>query len=166
MMGATVAFASDVRSITRRTAVDHGVSIRGFAEFDRDCRLIHVQTIMIVDAPANGRVETRPGPVVIGDNWVGNTSCKGTKLDGVLVREVPNPAFTGADHFTFDVDYLGHRAVRASVEVQVRSRPSRRTPAGRPGPREAIVEAIDRHLDALPWTSDAAIDELRAQPGR
>ena len=54
---------------------------------------------------AAARVETRPGDVVIGPNWVGGAHCEGTKLRGVQVFYVPAPGFTGTDHFSLDVGY-------------------------------------------------------------
>ena len=93
--------------------------IRGFAEFDEGCKLRYVQKITIVDAPANGRVDQRPGEVTIGENWVGKKSCAGTRLNGVKVYYTPNQGFTGTEHFSFDVTYARFRTVRANVEVKV-----------------------------------------------
>ena len=87
--------------------------MRGFAEFDGDCKLKRMQTVTIVDAPAHGRVERRPGVVTIGDNWVGNKACTGTKLDGVQVFYIPDDGYVGADRFAIDIEYLSHRTVHA-----------------------------------------------------
>ncbi len=116
---ASVATAADDLVLTRRTTTGREVLVRGFAEFDAQCRLKHVQSITVVDAPLHGRVETRPGQVVIGDNWVGSKDCGGTKLPGVRVFYVPATGYTGTDRFTFDVGYLSQRTVRATVDVTV-----------------------------------------------
>ncbi len=105
--------------IHRKTAPGREVTVRGFAEFDGNCRLRNVQRIQVVDAPAHGTVETRPGVVTIGKNWVGDTHCEGTKLDGVFVYYKPADGFTGTDRFSFDVDYMKLGRVRATVDVQV-----------------------------------------------
>ena len=57
--------------LKKRTRAGQEVLLRGFAEFDAQCRLRHVQTIVVARAPTGGNVETRPGDVVIGPNWVG-----------------------------------------------------------------------------------------------
>ena len=116
---AVVFAAGDEEHLDKRTRAGREVQIRGFAEFDGECRLKHVQAITVVDAPSSGRVETRPGDVTIGGNWVGNKDCSGTVLKGVRVWYLPNPGFTGRDHFTFDVTYLSQRTVRATVDVTV-----------------------------------------------
>lgn len=116
---ATVTAHAEDQAIERRTMAGQAVLVRGFAEFGGDCTLRHVQTITIVAPPANGRVETRPGDVTIGDNWVGNKNCAGTTLAGVRVWYVPAAGFTGVDRFSFDVRYQSGRTVRATVEVRV-----------------------------------------------
>ena len=93
--------------------------MRGFAEFDADCTLKHVQTVTVVSRPAHGAVQIRPGDVVIGPNWVGGGHCEGTTLRGVNVYYVPAPGFTGIDRFALDVDYSSGRTVRTEVEVTV-----------------------------------------------
>ncbi len=106
--------------VKKRTRAGQEVLVRGFAEFDASCNLKHVQTIAVSSAPAGGKVETRPGNVVIGPNWVGGGHCEGTTLRGVEVFYVPAPGFTGTDRFSLDVGYSLGRTVRADVEVQVR----------------------------------------------
>ena len=113
-----VAAGTDV-SLTKRTRPGREVLIRGFAEFDADCKLRYVQKITILDAPANGRVDQRPGEVTIAENWVGEKSCAGTKLNGVKVYYTPNDGFVGTEHFSVDVTYARFRTVRANVEVKV-----------------------------------------------
>jgi hypothetical protein len=116
--GATYADEPPIK-VARRTEPGREVLIRGFAEFHGNCTLRRVQTITVVDAPAHGRVETRPGVVTIGPNWVGNGACEGTKLDGVQVFYVPAAGYTGSDRFSFDVGYQSNRKVRAEVEVSI-----------------------------------------------
>ena len=111
--------ASADEVLARKTAPGREVLVRGFAEFDGDCRLKHVQTIRVTEAPAHGRVEQRPGVVTIGDNWVGSKACTGTKLDGVQVFYIPEEGYVGADRFAIDVEYLSHRTVHAKVDVTV-----------------------------------------------
>ena len=94
--------------------------MRGFAEFDSRCTLKHVQRIVVASAPSHGTVETRPGDVVVGPNWVGAARCEGKTLRGVQVFYVPTPGFTGTDHFMLDVGYSRGVTVRADVEVEVR----------------------------------------------
>ena len=113
-----IAAGTDV-SLTKRTRPGREVLIRGFAEFDADCKLRYVQKITIVDVPANGRVDQRPGEVTIAENWVGEKSCAGTKLNGVKVYYTPNDGFVGTEHFSVDVTYARFRTVRANVEVKV-----------------------------------------------
>jgi len=107
-------------TVKRSTRAGHEVLIRGFAEFDSTCRLKRVQTIAIAVAPVGGSVETRPGDVVIGPNWVGAGDCQGKTLRGVNVVYVPAPGFTGTDRFALDVGYSAGHTVRAEVEVVVR----------------------------------------------
>lgn len=115
-----VAAAEPPIIVKKETRAGEAVMVRGFAEFDSACRLKHVQRIVVASAPAHGTVETRPGDVVVGPNWVGAARCEGTKLRGVQVFYVPAPGFTGADHFLLDIGYSRGRTVRADVEVQVR----------------------------------------------
>ena len=105
--------------VARQTEPGREVLVRGFAEFNRDCTLRHVQTITVIDAPAHGRVDTRPGVVTIGPNWVGSAACEGKKLDGVRVFYVPEAGYVGTDRFVFEVGYQSNRAVRAEIEVTV-----------------------------------------------
>jgi|GEM_PF-2313749 len=118
-VGAMNRSASVDEALARRTAPGREVLVRGFAEFDGDCKLNHVQTIQVVEAPAHGRVVQRPGVVTVGENWVGSKSCAGTKLDGVQVFYIPQEGFTGSDRFAMAVEYLSHRVVRAKVDVAV-----------------------------------------------
>ena len=106
-------------ALSRKTAAGREVLVRGFAEFGADCKLRHVQTVTVADAPLHGRIEQRPGVVTIGENWVGNKSCAGTKLDGVQVFYVPQDGFEGNDRFTIDVRYASHKTVHAKVDVMV-----------------------------------------------
>ncbi|HEV7575865.1 MAG TPA: hypothetical protein VGO85_07460 [Caldimonas sp.] len=120
-LGAGVVAAAEPPIIVKKeTRAGEAVLVRGFAEFDSRCRLKHVQRIVIANAPSHGTVETRPGNVVIGPNWVGAGHCEGTTLRGVQVFYVPGPDFTGTDRFSLDVGYSRGRTVRADVEVQVR----------------------------------------------
>ena len=106
--------------VKRSTRAGHEVLVRGFAEFDASCKLKRVQTITVAVPPTGGSVETRPGDVVIGPNWVGAADCQGKTLRGVNVVYVPAPGFTGADRFSLDVGYSAGQTVRAEVEVLVR----------------------------------------------
>jgi len=106
--------------VKKETPAGQAVLVRGFAEFDAACRLKHVQRITVARAPSHGTVETRPGDVVVGPNWVGAARCEGTKLRGVEVFYLPAPGFTGTDRFLLDVGYSRGVSVRADVEVQVR----------------------------------------------
>ena len=106
--------------VKRETDAGKEVLVRGFAEFDASCSLVRVQTVAVVVPPHDGRVETRPGPVVIGPNWVGGGSCVGTTLQGLNVFYVPAPGFSGRDAFSLDVGYSKRRVVRAEVAVTVR----------------------------------------------
>ncbi len=106
--------------VKRETDAGKEVLVRGFAEFDASCSLIRVQTVTVVVPPHDGRVETRPGPVVIGPNWVGGGNCVATTLQGVNVFYVPAPGFSGSDAFSLDVRYSKRRIVRAEVAVTVR----------------------------------------------
>ena len=108
--------------VKRVTEPGREVLIRGFAEFNGNCTLRHVQTITVITPPASGRIETRPGEVTIGPNWVGNASCEGTKLQGVRVFYVPNEGFTGSDKALLEIGYQSNRKVRAEVELVVRSK--------------------------------------------
>ena len=106
--------------VKKRTRAGQEVLLRGFAEFDAQCRLKHVQNIAVARAPRGGSVESRPGDVVIGPNWVGVGQCQGVTLPGVQVFYLPAPGFTGIDRFALDVGYSAGRTVRAEVEVEVR----------------------------------------------
>ncbi len=106
--------------VKKRTSSGHEGLVRGFAEFDAECRLKRVQTITVVSPPAHGGVESRPGDVVIGPNWVGGGDCEGTTLRGVNVYYVPQAGYTGTDGFIHDVGYSSGRTVRAEVEIVVR----------------------------------------------
>jgi hypothetical protein len=106
--------------VKKRTRAGQEVLLRGFAEFDAQCRLKHVQSIAVARAPTGGSVEARPGDVVIGPNWVGAGQCAGTTLRGVQVFYVPAPGFVGTDRFALDVGYSVGRTVRADVEIDVR----------------------------------------------
>jgi hypothetical protein len=121
-LGAVVAVAAAEPPIIvkKETRAGEAVLVRGFAEFDAACRLKHVQRIVVASAPSHGTVETRPGDVVVGPNWVGAARCEGTTLRGVQVFYVPTPGFTGTDHFMLDVGYSRGLTVRADVEVEVR----------------------------------------------
>lgn len=105
--------------VRRVTEPGREVLIRGFAEFNSHCTLRHVQSITVVSPPANGRIETRPGEVTVGPNWVGTGSCEGTTLQGVRVFYVPNEGFTGSDRAVLEIGYQSH-PVRAEVELTVR----------------------------------------------
>lgn len=105
--------------VKRQTEAGKEVLIRGFAEFDANCSLVRVQTISVVTPPQNGTVQTRPGPVVIGPNWVGGGHCEGTTLQGVNVFYMPAPGFSGNDRFSLSVRY-SRRTAAADVEVTVR----------------------------------------------
>ena len=118
---AVAAFAAEAPIVVKkRTRAGQEVLLRGFAEFDGQCRLKHVQNIVVARAPTGGSVETRPGDVVIGPNWVGAGQCQGMMLRGVQVFYLPAPGFTGTDRFALDVGYSEGRTVRAEVEVEVR----------------------------------------------
>lgn len=117
---AAVAAAEPPIIVKKRTTAGQEVLVRGFAEFDGGCNLMHVQTIAVARPPASGTVTTRPGDVVIGPNWVGGGHCEGTTLHGVQVFYAPAPGFVGTDRFSLDVGYSRGRTVRAEVEVQVR----------------------------------------------
>lgn len=120
-LAALASFAAEPTLVVkRRTISGHEVLVRGFAEFDAACRLKHVQTITVVSQPGHGAVESRPGDVVIGPNWVGGGHCEGTMLRGVNVYYVPKAGYTGPDRFVMDVGYSSGRTVRAEVEVAVR----------------------------------------------
>ena len=116
------AAAADEASLVvkRTTRAGQEVRIRGFAEFDASCNRRDVPRIAVAAEPGRGRVEMRPGDVVIGANWVGVTNCAGTTLPGVNVFYVPAPGFAGTDRFKLDVGYSSGRTVRAEVEVVVR----------------------------------------------
>jgi hypothetical protein len=116
---AAAATAAEPLLVKRQTVAGKEVLVRGFAEFDSQCRLVRVQTIGVATPPRSGTVETRPGPVVIGPNWVGGGNCVGTTLQGVNVYYVPAAGFTGSDRFSLDVGYT-RRNLRAEVEVTVR----------------------------------------------
>jgi hypothetical protein len=116
---AALAAESD-RKIVRQTKVGREVELRGFVEYDGRCKPRNVPTITIVDAPAHGTVEQRPGVVTIGDNWVGNQTCAGTKLDRIKVYYKPADGFTGTDHLSFDVAYQRYPLTHAVVDVEVR----------------------------------------------
>lgn len=120
--GCAVSALADERPIVvrKQTRAGEEVIVRGFAEFDGQCRLKNVQRITVASAPTGGSVEMRPGDVVIGPNWVGAGQCAGTTLPGVQVFYVPAPGFTGTDRFSFDVVYSLGRTVRAEVEIRVR----------------------------------------------
>lgn len=117
---AFAALADEPLVVRKQTRAGREVLVRGFAEFDEQCRLRNVQRIAVVSAPSGGSVEMRPGDVVIGPNWVGSGQCSGTTLRGVQVVYVPAPGFTGTDRFSLDVAYSMGRTVRADVEVKVR----------------------------------------------
>jgi len=118
---AVAAFAAEPPIVVKkRTRAGQEVVLRGFAEFDGQCRLKQVPSIVVACAPTGGSVETRPGDVVIGPNWVGAGQCQGTTLRGVQVFYVPAPGFAGTDRFALDVGYSEGRTVRAEVEVDVR----------------------------------------------
>jgi hypothetical protein len=119
-LGTAVAAAEPPIIVKKETRAGEAVLVRGFAEFDNACRLKHVQRIVVASAPSHGTVETRPGDVVVGPNWVGNARCEGTTLRGVQVFYVPTPGFTGTDHFKLDVGYSRGVTVRADIEVEVR----------------------------------------------
>ena len=121
-VGATGAACAAEPAIVVKRETDAGkeVLVRGFAEFDASCSLVRVQTVSVVTPPQHGNVETRPGPVVIGPNWVGGGNCVGTTLQGVNVFYVPAPGFSGRDAFSLDVGYSKRRIVRAEVAVTVR----------------------------------------------
>jgi hypothetical protein len=108
------------RRIVRQTKAGSEVELRGFIEYDGQCKPRGIPTITIVDAPAHGAVEQRPGVVTIGDNWVGNQTCTGTRLDGIRVYYKPADGYTGTDHLSFDVAYQRHPRVHAVVDVEVR----------------------------------------------
>jgi hypothetical protein len=105
--------------VKRQTVAGKDVLVRGFAEFDASCNLVRVQTVAVVAPPQNGKVETRPGPVVVGTNWVGGVHCEGTKLQGVNVFYVPAPGYRGSDRFSLDIGY-SRRTLRVEVDVEVR----------------------------------------------
>lgn len=109
--------------LQRKTQAGREVAIRGFAEFDGNCRLRNVQRITVVQPPMHGTVEIRPAVVTIEKNWVGSTNCEGTKLDGVRLYYKPADDFVGTEHFSFDVDYMRLGRVRAEVDVVVEPRP-------------------------------------------
>ncbi len=115
------AFAAEPPIVVKReTEAGKEVLVRGFAEFDASCSLVRVQTVSVVAPPLHGSVESRPGPVVIGPNWVGGGNCVGTTLQGVNVFYAPAPGFSGSDAFSLDVRYSKRRIVRAEVAVTVR----------------------------------------------
>ena len=108
--------------VRRTTESGREVLIRGFAEFNGNCTLRHVQTITVVTPPANGRIETRPGEVTIGPNWAGNAECEGTKLQGVRVFYVPNDGFAGKDRAVLEIGYHANRKVQAELDATVRAK--------------------------------------------
>ena len=108
--------------VKRTTEAGREVLIRGFAEFNGNCTLRHVQAITVVMPPANGRIETRPGEVTIGPNWVGSGACEGTKLQGVRVFYVPTEGFSGSDKVVLEIGYQSNRKVRAEVDLTVRAK--------------------------------------------
>lgn len=93
--------------------------MRGLAEFDRDRKRTHGQTIALVESPAHGRIERRPGPVTVGDDRLGSKACRGATLDGIQVFYVPDDGFVGRDRFVLDVTHPGRRRVHAKVDVTV-----------------------------------------------
>jgi hypothetical protein len=105
--------------ITRHVHPGQEILIRGFAEFDRSCRRVHVPEIRFIDYPRQGVASSRAGEVTVGPNWVGEAQCVGTVLDGVLVRYKAKADFVGQDHFSFDVVYARFKTVRANVDVTV-----------------------------------------------
>ena len=117
---ATVASAEPPLFLKRQVAAGQEVLVRGFAEFGADCVLKRVQTVAVALPPSGGRIDVRPGNVVIGSNWVGGGHCEGTTLPGVKVFYVPAAGFTGTDRFSLDIGYSVKRVVRAEVEVVVR----------------------------------------------
>jgi hypothetical protein len=120
-VGALPALAAEPPIVVKKqTRAGQEVVVRGFAEFDAQCRLKNVQRIAVASAPRGGSVEMRPGDVVIGPNWVGSGQCAGTTLPGVQVVYVPAPGFSGTDRFSLDVGYSMGRTVRAEVEIRVR----------------------------------------------
>jgi len=121
LLGAAVADEAPIQ-VRRTTEPGREVLIRGFAEFNGNCTLRHVQAITVVTPPANGRIETRPGEVTIGPNWVGSGACEGKKLQGVRVFYVPNEGFSGSDKLLLEIGYQSNRKVRAEVDVLVRAK--------------------------------------------
>ena len=119
-LGMVALAALSVAPLAAAASSGHEGLVRGFAEFDAECRLKRVQTITVVSPPAHGGVESRPGDVVIGPNWVGGGDCEGTTLRGVNVYYVPQAGYTGTDGFVLDVGYSSGRTVRAEVEIVVR----------------------------------------------
>jgi hypothetical protein len=105
--------------LERKTSAGRETAIRGFAEFDSSCRLRNVPRVNAVQPPEHGTLETRPGVVTVGANWVGDTHCEGTKLDGMFLYYKPADGYVGADRFVFEVDYMRGGRVRATVDIDV-----------------------------------------------
>lgn len=106
-------------SLSRQTDAGHEVLIRGFAEFDGDCRGRAAERIRIVDAPSRGRIEQRLGKLTLDPARVDGRSCAAATLDAVLVYYVPDDGFVGRDRFAFDVDYPSRKSLHAKVDVAV-----------------------------------------------
>ena len=119
MFAAAGLLAADTIEVKLKPRGGQEVLIRSFAEFDRNCQLVRAQVLTVVDAPANGRFDTRPGEVTIGANWVGTGTCVGTKLNGIHAYYIPNAGYTGSDRLSFDIGYVRHRTVRAHVQIDV-----------------------------------------------
>ena len=105
--------------VKRSTRAGHEVLVRGFAEFDASCKLKRVQTHHRRRVPpTGGSVETRPGDVVIGPNWVGAADCQGKTLRGVNVVLRTGPGVHRRRPLLARRRLLAPRqTVRAEVEV-------------------------------------------------
>ena len=122
---AALAAAQDIK-VTRRTAPAQQVLVRSFAPYDGSCLPVGPARIEVIEPPAHGELNQRNEVVTIGPNWVGNTQCQGTKLDGVSLYYTPREGFEGTDRFAIRVDYpqrLGR--VNAVVEVVVSAQGAR-----------------------------------------
>ena len=107
--------------VKKRTRAGQEVLLRGFAEFDAQCRLKHVPTHRRRPCAdrrqrrdASGRRRHRPE---LGRR---RPVRRERRCRGVQVFYVPAPGFVGTDRFALDVGYSAGRTVRADVEVEVR----------------------------------------------
>lgn len=111
--------APQERTWRRSTTTGQEVRIFTYVQHRSDCTQGPDPRITIRTPPAHGSATVRAGTVTIGPSRFGATDCSGRVLSGLGVWFVPEPGFSGADQFDYEVQFTnGVAQDTAMVDVK------------------------------------------------